>query len=218
MSQASTSQDREFWSFVNILLGPEPRDELVKYLGFSAQDLEKHFNSLKLKADEDSEQPAAATKPVPEPSSAASETADELFGGGDENSQPFESEFDFSATPTPLQAAAAAIENGDDRGPFALYSDQTTDTDALITNAVIATDFKLAIDICFKVIIRLFFLLDFFLFFLNHRIVCMFVCLFVCVRRRNMLRRWLLPTVEAQSFLQQPKRDSSRSLMPHTCA
>ena len=81
MSQASNSEDRDFWSFVNILLGPEARDELVKYLGFSVQDLEKHFGSLKLKADEPVERvPEPAPQSAPEPSSTTSDTADELFG------------------------------------------------------------------------------------------------------------------------------------------
>ena len=65
---------------MNILLGPEARDELVKYLGFSAQDLEKHFGSLKLKADEPVERvPEPAPQSAPEPSSTTSDTADELF-------------------------------------------------------------------------------------------------------------------------------------------
>ncbi|KAG0569564.1 hypothetical protein M758_6G095900 [Ceratodon purpureus] len=162
-SAAVSEEDAETWSFLKIMFDEEARKQLLAHFGFSTVDLEKpeeqqeeeplseDLASLGLK---ESSAPVEEPKPAPVIS-----VADDILEGPDDG----EDFFDRLETPqTPTEPSAPSVET-DDVEESAKEDDEAVttepvteetkddgdnETDEAIQRALVAGDFKGAVDIC----------------------------------------------------------------------
>jgi protein transport protein SEC31 len=140
--------DKKDWEAIKTLFSENAREELMKYLGFekeqvmaAAQDL---LNKSNIKSNE-------TTEKVVQASPIQSNTMSNFFGSSEAVSpdeaffgQVADKEQTISAKEKPAINVAALISSR----PFNLYPDGSSDTDHLITRAIVLGDFESAANVC----------------------------------------------------------------------
>lgn len=142
--QAVSEQDQHDWKILLLMYEQNPKQRLVELLGYTSSDLEdlfKKFGGFSVNGTNTNGTTEVAEEKSEEPKK---EPSDSIFGELNDNADPFFSSIGNAVTPVSQQDSAGFTPTGS----FTIIDGQTSETDKLITQAIVLGNFSSAIDIC----------------------------------------------------------------------
>ena len=133
ISEATFDAEKADWKVIKTLTSKNPRKDLVEYLGFSSQDDEIADRAAKLSINGSKE-----------------EETQGLHGPSASKSNRLSAFFDNSADGDSFLSELAATKGAKTNSPFQLYSGSESESDRIITGALLLGEFDKALDVCLQ--------------------------------------------------------------------